>query len=82
MSRWVGAQMGKWMGRWMVTWAVPRLSPSPYAVKGQDCYYLFVVFTAEACGTSECCFQDPPYQDVDSGWGSSPLCWGGGCAGL
>ncbi|XP_039723779.1 interleukin-12 receptor subunit beta-1 isoform X1 [Pteropus medius] len=22
---------------------------------------------AEACGTSECCFQDPPYQDVDSG---------------
>ncbi|KAM5232684.1 interleukin-12 receptor subunit beta-1 isoform 1-T1 [Hipposideros larvatus] len=22
---------------------------------------------AEACGTSRCCFQDPPYQDADSG---------------
>nr|XP_060483554.1 interleukin-12 receptor subunit beta-1-like [Panthera onca] len=27
---------------------------------------------AEACGTSGCCFQDPPYPDADSGSASGP----------
>lgn len=64
---------------WMVIRPAARLSPSPHAVKGQDCRYLFVVFTAESCGTTRCCFQDLPYPNADSGralshWGPAGLC--------
>ncbi|KAI2589689.1 interleukin 12 receptor subunit beta 1, partial [Homo sapiens] len=44
----------------LVTWVVPLL-------------FLFLLSRqGAACRTSECCFQDPPYPDADSGSASGP----------
>ncbi|XP_065391290.1 interleukin-12 receptor subunit beta-1 isoform X4 [Macaca fascicularis] len=44
----------------LVTWVVPLLLLFLRSRQGA------------ACGTSECCFQDPPYSDADSGSASGP----------
>lgn len=59
-----------WMGGPL---ASPQPEPLPHAVKDWECHYLLIVFAAEACSTGQCCFQDPPYPDADSGLGQLPI---------
>lgn len=61
--------MGEGVGGQMISWQAPPPERLRHAVKDWKRHSLFVVFAAEACSTSGCCFQDPPYPDAGAGLG-------------